>query len=474
MRQGFKLMMLGMAVATIAMPRVLPAKEIAESSKFKIPLTRSGSDDDVTGSADFSSKGGRSTFRIKIKNGPPSQEIELKVGGVSRGTFMTSSKGSVNITLVGGSSLDFDPRGHEIEIEDIGDDKFLSGGGTNSNAGASFDERANLTPTGIQPLASGHATYRVKKGAAQFNVEIEHVTDGTYDILVDGVAQGTITVVGGIGGVEFGDDSGALPLNFDPIGKLVQIALNGDIVLAGTFLASAPGVSVCTPAETSTPLIATAAAPSASGDARLRIRDDCRRDFRVEIEDVPVGAYDLIVAGILRGSINATVQPDMSVKGEIGFSSELDDSPSNELPLDFDPSGATVEVKQGSTLFLSATTGTPGTGTCSVVDTELDMVSTGVDFDAKGRSRIRQDVDCRRNLRVEVEKLALGNYDLHVGGIQRGVIVVQLVNSEPVGHIEFDTHPDQPGELLLDFDPRGQLVEVLQDTTLYLSVTMPN
>lgn len=472
MKHAQRYITLGLAMATLAMPTVLPAREITESSKFKLALARTGGDDDVTGTADFSSKKGRSTFRVKIKNGPPSQEIELKVGGVSRGTFTTSSKGSVSITL-SGSALDFDPRGHEIEIEDIGDDKFLSGGGTNSNAGAAFDERANLTPTGVQPLASGHATYRVKKGVAQFNVEIEDVTDGSYDILVDGVAQGTITAVGGIGEVEFGDNSGALPLNFDPLGKLIQIALNSDIILASTFLADAPGVSVCTPAETTTALVPTVAAPGASGDARLRTRDDCRRDFSVEIEDVPVGAYDLIIAGTITNTINVITNVDLSVKGEIEFSSQPDDSPSNELPLDFDPAGQTIEIKQGATLFMSATGGTTTTGTCTVADTELDLNNTGADGDAKGKSRFRQDVDCKRNFRVEVEKLPVGNYDLVVGGITRGTIAVALVFGEPVGELEFETSPG-PGQLLLNFDPRGQLVEVKQGATVYLNVTMPN
>ncbi|MEI6083067.1 MAG: hypothetical protein WCS70_02070 [Verrucomicrobiota bacterium] len=458
-----------MTVVTLAMPGVLPAKEIAESSKFKIPLTRTGSNDDVAGSADFSSKSGRSTFRIKIKNGPASQEVELRVGGVSRGTFLTSSKGTVNITL-SGAALDFDPRGREIEIEDSGDDKFLSGGGTNTNVGASADERANLTPTGIQPAASGHATYRVKKGAGRFNVEIEDVIDGTYDILVAGAARGTITAVGGIGEVEFGDDNGGPALDFDPVGKLLQIALNGEIILSSTFLADAPGVSVCAPAETTTGLTPLA---SGSGDARYRIRDDCRRDFRVEIEDVPVGAYDLFVDAINRGTINVVVQSNLNVQGEIEFSSELDDSPSDELPLDFDPTGAAIEIRQGTNVFFTATGGTTTTGTCSVVDNELDLINQGLDGDAKGKSRFRQDVDCGRDLRVEVEKLPVGSYDLKVGGLLRGTISVVVSNSDTFGEIEFDTEPS-PGKVLLNFDPRGQAVDVLQGTNLFLTVTMPN
>lgn len=433
---------------------VAHAKEIAETSKNKIPLNSSGP---ATGSIDFSTKGGHSKFRLKIKSGPANETVHLLVGGVSQAAFETSGNGSLNVTLVD-DAIGFDPRGREIEIEDESDDTILS----NSTGTAAVDERANLTPTGVQPLASGHATYRLKKGVAQFNAEIEDVTDGTYDILVDGVARGTITTVAGTGELEI---EGA---TFDAVGKLIQVLLNGEVILSGTLLASAPGVSACTPAETTTILTALA---GGSGDARYRIRDDCRRDFDVEIEDVPVGDYDLLVAGILRGTIHVAVQPDLSVEGEIEFSTELDEV--GELPLDFDPTGATIEVVQGTNVFFSATGGTATTGTCTIVDSEVDFSNVGPIGSAKGKSRLRQDVDCGRDFRVEVEKLPVGSYSLNVDGLLRGTISVVVSNSDTFGEIEFDTEPS-PGKLLLDFDPRGLTVEVQQSSNVFLTVTMPN
>ena len=52
MRMGQRLVVLGLAAATLAMPRVLPAKEIAESSKLSVSLLQGGSDDSITGRAD--------------------------------------------------------------------------------------------------------------------------------------------------------------------------------------------------------------------------------------------------------------------------------------------------------------------------------------------------------------------------------------------------------------------------------------
>jgi hypothetical protein len=483
MKRRLEWIQLGTVVLLLIAPRMTLAREVAESSKMKIPMLRSGSDDDVTGTVDFRSSKGKSRFRLRIKKGPPSHELEIIVNGVNRGSVTTSAGGSASVQFqsapVSRKSrlLDFDPRGKIVEIQDVGDDKLLTNetGDDSHPPGSSLDERANLTATGVQPAASGHALLRERKGRLNFNVEVEDVTDGVYDLIVEGVVRGTITVLAGRGEIEFAnptDDIAKLPLDFDPLGKLIQIAQGSSIILTGSLLAPAPGVNVCTPAETASVFSNVGPDPDASGDARLRIGDDCRRDFRVEAEDLPVGPYELVVAGTVRGTINVAVQPDASVQGEIEFSSDPDDP--DELPLNFDPTGAIIEVRQGATVFLSTTAGTPGPGTCDVIDSEVAMVNSGADADAKGKARVRQDVDCGRNFRVEIEKLPIGDYELVVGGITRGTINVQLANGEAVGHIEFDTEPDQPGELLLDFDPRGQFVEVGQGATVFLSVTAPN
>jgi hypothetical protein len=192
----------------------------------------------------------------------------------------------------------------------------------------------------------------------------------------------------------------------------------------------------------------------------------------VEVEDLPIGSYDLYVGGVLRGTIHVAVQFDMSVEGEVEFTTHPDDP--NDLPLDFDPAGQMIEVKQATTVFLSTNLGTPSGGTCDVMDVEPSFTNTGADGDAKGKARFRQETDCDRDFRVEIEDLPVGDYELLVGGIVRGTITVQLVAGEEEGEIEFDNDPDQPGEVLLTFDPRGQLVEVRQGATTFLNVTMPN
>jgi hypothetical protein len=403
----------------------------------------------------------------------------ITVGGIAVATVTTSGGGTASVDFRTGKlsgrklPLDFDPRGEVVEVEDETEPILRNTNDDGSSpAGTQTDERVDLASTGAIPGASGHARLKEKNGVREFSVEVEDVPDGAYDVLIDGVVKGTITVSGGEGEIEFqsgGDDPGP-PLDFDPLGALVQVAQGSTIVLTGTMLASAPGVNECTPSEATTLLAAVGPDADAHGDARLRVRDDCERDFRVEVEDLDVGSYELFVDGTLRGTI-AVATADTGTRGEVEFDTDPDEL--GELLLDFDPTGAAIEVRQGGTVFLAGSGGTPGPGTCDVVDVEPDLDNSGADPDAKGKARFRQDADCSRDLRVEIEDLPLGDDVLLIWGIPRGTSTVSLDLGDAKGQIEFDDEPDQPGELLLDFDPRGQLIEIRQDTTVFLSVTLP-
>lgn len=425
---------------------------------------------------------GQSFLNVTVRGAPAATELTLVVGGIERVGVVSTNNGTAKFTLKsvptpGTALLDFDPRDRIVEVQDPSGTTLLTtetpGGG--HPEGTRIRERAGLTPTGAIPGASGHVRLRERRGVQDFEVEIEDVPDGAYDLIADGVVRGTIVVVRGEGEIEFsdgGDDPDELPLDFDPLGALVQVAQGGTIILSGTVLADAPGLNVCTPSESTTALANVGPDPDASGDARFRIRDDCDHDFQVEADDLPVGVYEVWVGGVLRGSMDMVDVGD-GTEGETEFDTDADEP--GEILLDFDPVGQTVEVRQGATVFLSSTVGDPGgPGTCDPVEDEPALESTGADPDADGKARFRQDTDCDRDFRVAVDDLPVGAYELVVGGIVRGSIdMVDVGGGDTEGQIEFDDDPDQPGELLLDFDPRGQLVEVRQGTTVYLSLAMP-
>jgi len=101
----------------------------------------------------------------------------------------------------------------------------------------------------------------------------------------------------------------------------------------------------------------------------------------------------------------------------------------------------------------------------------VNMVNAGVDTNAKGRAEFR-DRSGEQKFKVQVQRLDAGTYDLLVGGVMRAQIVT---DSKGRDEVEFKTNPE-PGEdkLPLTFDPRGQLVEIKQGNTTFLSVAFPS
>ena len=116
----------------------------------------------------------------------------------------------------------------------------------------------------------------------------------------------------------------------------------------------------------------------ADGTARARWRQDtrCRADFGVELEDVPAGAYTLVVGGIVRGTIAVVAVPG-GTEGEIEFEA-VDDTP-HPLTLDFDPLGAVVEIRVGEVVWFADVfdgSGPAPLGTATAVRTRTPLPST--------------------------------------------------------------------------------------------------
>ena len=65
-----------------------------------------------------------------------------------------------------------------------------------------------------------------------------------------------------------------------------------------------------------------------------------------------------------------------------------------------------------------------------------------------------------------------------MAGARVGTVPVRGWPGGPIGEARFDTHPDDPDELPLEFDPRGQSVEVSRPIAtppvLYLEALFPD
>jgi hypothetical protein len=95
----------------------------------------------------------------------------------------------------------------------------------------------------------------------------------------------------------------------------------------------------------------------ASGKVQVQFGVAGAVSFEVEVEAIPVGAYDLVVAGMVRGVI-VVADSGQGLRGKVRFEA-VPNSP-DELPLDFIPSGQPITITQGGVVFFSGTTLTQG------------------------------------------------------------------------------------------------------------------
>jgi len=210
--------------------------------------------------------------------------------------------------------------------------------------------------------------------------------------------------------------------------------------------------------------------PDASGEAEYA-QESNETTFKVDVEDLDVGTYEVVVGDTGRGEIEVVATEDGS-EGEVEFRDPSDD---DHPALQFDPRGDTVAVVQEGTTYLEADVPTePGEDDedddgddDGEVEIEADLNNTGPDPDASGEAEFEQEDD-RREFAVEVEDVNPGTYDLVVADTTRGQIQVD----DGDGEVEF-RDPSESGHPLLDFDPRGKHVSVETGGTTYLDVDFP-
>jgi len=224
------------------------------------------------------------------------------------------------------------------------------------------EQRIGLVPAREGITGSGHADFEERADRTEFSVEVEDLADGNYRIIVGGTDQGPLIVNMGIGETEFRSpvESGKILLTFDPRGELIEVhdgqgvvLTSGDVVFDddddGDDGDDGDGEDIdFGTTEIEVEFTNTGVFPQASGDARLRPRED-RTDFRVEIEDVPEGGYPLRVGGQMVGTIPVTMRQDGSIEGELEFRNPVEPG---KILLDFDPRGQAIEVLDGSCVIL--------------------------------------------------------------------------------------------------------------------------
>ena len=435
----------------------------------------------------------RKNLRVEIQ-GVPGGSYPVLVAGTVRGTIVVGALGQGQIEFdtspgAGQLLLNFDPTG-EVDVNTSGGRLVLSQSADLAcvspppppppTCGVS-ESLVSLVNCGALPAATGTRRLRTRDDCGQnLEIEIQNATAGrSYAVWVGTALRGSITADAfGHGQIEFDTTpmAGQVLLNFDPTGEvdIFDGAVNVFSLTADASCAPSsptpPPPATCTFSETFVSLVNCGAIPGATGTRRLRTRDDCGKNLEIDIQGVPAGSYTVSVGGAVRGTITA----DALGNGEIDF----DTTPqAGQLLLDFDPTGE-IDIVQGSSgarvLSLTADATCPGTtpppsSTCTVVDNEVSLVNCGAIPAATGKRRVRVQSDCRKDLRIEIQNVAPGSsYDVAVANVSRGTMTADAIGQ---GQIEYDTQP-APGELLLDFDPFGE-IDLFQKAThaLVLSLT---
>lgn len=231
------------------------------------------------------------------------------------------------------------------------------------------------------------------------------------------------------------------------------------------------------------------------GSGHARYEDfPAHMELEVEVEDMPNGIYDLHVGGMERGSFEV-----IGGRGEIRFSSPAEDG---YMLMNFDPRGMQIEIHDAMGLALSSfdaqferddhehgghgydcASGHMGGGMgmggimdCvedgEFVEIEVELQNTGALFDAEGEAEWEMSAE-RVRFAVEIEDVPVGSYALRVNSMEVGVIEAhEMHGGEVFGRISF-RDPATYGMEPLDFEPRGQLIEVLQGDNVILETVFP-
>jgi len=224
-------------------------------------------------------------------------------------------------------------------------------------------------------------------------------------------------------------------------------------------------------------LVAAREGITGSGHADFEERSD-RTEFSVEVEDLEDGNYRIFVGGIDQGPLIV----GMGI-GETEFRSPVEDG---KILLTFDPRGELVEVfddqgvvlTSGDVVFDDDDDNDGGDGGDDDIDfgtteIEVELNNTGVFSEASGDAKLEPRAD-RTDFSVEIEDVPAGSYDLRIGGDIVGTIQAVLMQDGTIeGELEF-RNPVEPGKILLDFDPRGQQIDVLDGMTVVLETLFPS
>jgi hypothetical protein len=211
-----------------------------------------------------------------------------------------------------------------------------------------------------------------------------------------------------------------------------------------------------------------------SGEVMAKFKHQAdRSEFSLEAEEgVTDGTYQLEVCGENRGELVVTAG-----EGELKFRSPEEDG---AVLLTFDPQNCPIELLDDSGVALStgeAVLGDKQTGEGKDKDRgdktelEVDLDNFGIYPDGSAEAEL-EIADDHSEFKVKLKDVPVAFYPLQVDGVEVGQIEVVDMDGKLRGELKF-RDPEEAGTPLLDFDPRGKAVDVLEGGVVIFGVVFP-
>lgn len=204
-------------------------------------------------------------------------------------------------------------------------------------------------------------------------------------------------------------------------------------------------------------------------------------ELRVDAGDCDPGTYDIVIGGVLRGTLVLTGTSG-NASGERKFKSTATTTTGEFLPLNFEVINQPIRIELGGVVYYNGTIPTPpdqptggGPVEPAVTSVLTRSLTAGPATPAAAKAQVAVDLGLVGVIEIEIEAegLAAGTYSIAIGGVERGMLVMALDQGAVKGQLHFEIIPDEPGELLLDFPVVGQTLSLSQGGTTYFSGTIP-
>jgi hypothetical protein len=436
---------------------------------------------------------GRQTFSVQL-NQVAGTGWSLYVDGIWRGEFMGNGSGAkIDFDTIpqyhSTQLLDFDPRGRMLDIVQARNIVFsgrMAAQAAEVNVAIHEWRNGYIPSTGLASDGSARVKLVVEPDARRkFLLWLLDVPEGEYEFIVNGTPAATIQAVmtddGVVGALEFSsrnDDSDELPLTFDPADAIFTLQNDGLVYFTGRLAIESGGKATGEDLDSiKEDLVPVGFGSNVKGSAKFKIKDNGKAEFTVEIKKTPFGTFKVWVGGIERGTINAKLSekgspygysniPEMVVMGSITFKTG-----SKKRPLDFDPRGLLIEVGNSSRIYFSQIFGAARADAPPVIS-RLPLFSVAGSPNVVAKMEFKRDEQGFRSFGVGIENAPPGTYELFIGEEQRATIEVAVTATGSRGMIEFDDLP-HPGQTLLDFDPRGEIISLVFDGAVCFQRVMP-